>query len=503
MSDEHRALRAVIVAAVSSAEQATEEKDSIPGQLTACRQTCKRRGWNILAEIAIPGHSRNYNWLHEIIRDCEGYGQWVQLVESDIVDLVICRDYDRLWRTDALRAQVTALCREHRVQVFSLNQPVEPVQPGLLASGSDSHLVMEAMSGIISEMENRTRTRRMVAGKRARITKRGLPNYSNNTPYAYRRVGDGKYELVPEEAHWLRWIFDRRADDHWGYKHIAWVLTERGVQVPSLAPHRQQGIESRSGDWHAATVRGILRNPFYIGHVFWGGAYNENGKHPHAIPDELFEAAQRVTRQHSVYQKRGRSRPDHPLTGLARCAFCGHAMVYVPTKQGYAIRCAHYLSTRGTECMSNWQRVEPIHAFILATVKRIVQDPDAFLEYRNSQGDDDTTQTRIDGIDGLLEALQHRWERWNQAFEIGGISLAEMLEHRQRISQKTDALQDDREELAALQESGKTIMAGLQELQQVVGLLDDLTDRELNRVYLCLISRVLIARDQDPIIVWR
>ena len=323
-------------------------------------------------------------------------------------------------------------------------------------------------------------------------------------PYAYRRIDDGEYELVPEELSWLRWIFHRRADDHWGYKRIASELTERKVQVPSRSPYRQLGRESRSGVWRAPSVRGILRNPFYIGHVFWGGAYNENGKHPHAIPDELFETAQRVTRQHAVHRERGRERPGHPLTGLARCAFCDHAMVYVPTIKGaYAMRCAWYISTHGTYCTSNWQRVEPIHAFILATVKRVGHDPEAFLEYRHSQAEDDSTQTRMDGIDDLLVALQRRWDRWNHAFEIGGISLAEMLEHRQRISEQTTALKDEREELGALQESSKTIIAGLQELQQVVGLLDDLTDRELNRAYLCLISRVLIARGQDPVIVWR
>ena len=219
----------MIVAAVSSAEQASEEKDSIPGQLAACRQTCQQRGWTVVDEIAIPGHSRNYNWLHEIIRDCEGCGRWVQLVESDTVDLVVCRDYDRLWRTDALRAQITALCREHRTQVFSLNQPVEPVRPDLLASGSDSHLVMEAMSGIISEMENRARTRRMMAGKRARIIKRGLAVFAGSVPYGYKRGLDGNFELVPEELHWLRWIFERRAHDHWGYKRIAHKLTRLGV----------------------------------------------------------------------------------------------------------------------------------------------------------------------------------------------------------------------------------------------------------------------------------
>ncbi len=54
-------MRAIIVAAVSSAEQASEQKDSIPGQLAACRETCQQRGWTVADEVSILGHSRNYN----------------------------------------------------------------------------------------------------------------------------------------------------------------------------------------------------------------------------------------------------------------------------------------------------------------------------------------------------------------------------------------------------------------------------------------------------------
>ncbi len=55
-------MRAIIVAAVSSAEQASEEKDSIPGQLAACRETCQHTGWTVVDEVSILRYSRNYNW---------------------------------------------------------------------------------------------------------------------------------------------------------------------------------------------------------------------------------------------------------------------------------------------------------------------------------------------------------------------------------------------------------------------------------------------------------
>ncbi|NLT73160.1 MAG: recombinase family protein, partial [Chloroflexi bacterium] len=111
-------LRAAIVAAVSDPKQAAADKASIPDQIKDSRRLCEVRDWTPAAEVIIPGHSRNYNWLHEIVRDCPEYGEMIDLIEAGAVDLIVCRDYDRLWRTDALRAQVTALCREHGVQVY-------------------------------------------------------------------------------------------------------------------------------------------------------------------------------------------------------------------------------------------------------------------------------------------------------------------------------------------------------------------------------------------------
>jgi len=139
-------MRAVIVVAVSTGAQATEEKYSIPQQLEACQATCQQRGWTVAHEITLLGHSRNCDWLHEIVRDSEGYGQWVQLVESEAEDLVVCRDYDRLWRTDALRAlglassqwretAPSASAREERRQVLDFLTFARHVDPAELVAG--------------------------------------------------------------------------------------------------------------------------------------------------------------------------------------------------------------------------------------------------------------------------------------------------------------------------------------------------------------------------------
>jgi len=84
------------VAAVSTEAQAADDKSSIDVQLAECRQLCETRGWQVAREIVIPGHSRDYVWLHEIIRDCPQYAELVSAIEAGSADLVVVRHSDIL-----------------------------------------------------------------------------------------------------------------------------------------------------------------------------------------------------------------------------------------------------------------------------------------------------------------------------------------------------------------------------------------------------------------------
>lgn len=309
-------MRAVIVAAVSTGAQAAQEKYSIPQQLEVCRQVCDSHGWIVVATLSIEGHSRNYDWLHEIIRDCPEYGQLVKLIESRGIDLVVCRDYDRLWRTDALRAQLTALCRQHSVQIFSLNQPIEVRDREHLTIGSDSRLIVEAMSGVISQIENESRKRRHRLGMVAR-TRTGL--HPCAPPYGYSKDGDGLV-VVPDEARWVRRAFEQRAEGY-GLKLIAKELNER--DIPSPAGKR----------WCTSTVRRMLHRPVYLGYITWGDELVK-ARHEAIVDGDLWERVQRINERRAGWRF-DRRELRHALSGLAICGFCGSRMVfgiqYVPT----------------------------------------------------------------------------------------------------------------------------------------------------------------------------
>lgn len=476
-------MRALIVAAVSTTTQADAERDSIPSQLRLCRDVCAARGWPVAGEIVIPGHSRNYAWLHEIVRDSPDYARLVDAIAGHTMDLIVVRDYDRLWRTDALRAQLMALAREHRVQVYSANQPVEPVDPRHLIEASDTTRIMEALSGVLSEQENRTRTRRMMMGRRARVERRGLPIKGRFLWYGYRRDPETYIAVDPEQAVWVRWIYERCAHDRWGPVRIAEELERQRVPRPTTHAKR----------WHTGVVGRILSNPLYKGTLVWGDVVNEHSQVPAIVSEELWETVQAV-REHRA-GSRGRQH-TYALTGLVRCAQCGYAMSYAcytdkRRNQRYAyLRCSHYVSTRGHECASNYTACDVVEAAVLAQVQAVLSDDDA---WRAARGEDSGHAERIAELSAAIAELDARWARWNHAHEIGAIGLDEMLVHRQRILGERDTLKAQIDRLTANTALDRAASDARELMMALLPELPALPPDELNQVYNHLIKEIRVA----------
>lgn len=489
--------RALVVAAVSTGAQASEEKYSLPQQIEACGEVCEARGWQVIETIEIRGHSRYYNWLHEIIRDCPEYGQMVSLIESGRLDLIVVRDYDRLWRTDALRAQLAALCREHGVQIFSLNQPVEPEDPAHLRESTDSRLIVEALSGIIGQQENRARVRRLRLGMAGRI-RRGLHHSGGFPPYGYRRDGEGRLVLDPMEVPWVRHIFRRYLAGR-GIKGIAMELTEMGVPPPvskrPTTPHP-------SGEWRYKTISDILHNPVYKGFAYWGGVENPEGQHESLVDPADFDRVQVILAERGRFRSSPQD-PERVLRGLARCGFCGYAMTYWRLQGDLYLRCSLYGRTAGKRCRSNAHVAHRVHAQVLAQVQAVLDDPDLFLRMREEERQSDEAQAELEALERQLGEVQRRYARWDRLYEEEKINADELLMHRQRIYGRTDRLMARREELLGQLVDEEQFAETLTGLSDLVAQVAELPPHRLREeVYAPLIRRVILKRGSPPQIVW-
>jgi site-specific DNA recombinase len=488
--------RAAIVAAVSRPEQATRDKASLPEQLARCQAECSRRGWSVLAEITIPGHSRSYRSLIDLCADSPQYAEMVALIRAETVDLIITYAYDRLWRTDALRSQLTVICEDHRVQIFSLSEPVEPLALEELGEEeSDSAMILQAMGGVFSQQEVRRIVRRHRTGMFTRTSVKGLfPQ--GRVPLGYRRVDTDKpLELIESEAAWVRWIYERRAES-WGLVRIAEELNG-------------QGITTRYGNaWEPRVLPGLLSNPIYAGGVRlrkWtrtgpkrgqrklkGEVVTWNGQHPAIISRELWDEVQRVNR---LMRERGRgfdSRPPtHPLKGIVRCGYCGAVMVCIKGSRYYA--CGTYYHWGGRKCQCNTHKRESVEAAVWERVSLRLADPEALAdELLTDRGNGH--QEELSRMEAQQGDLAQRRRRILEAIESGDFDLRALAEREAALFHQEKALSARIEALRARQTDAQALRARILDLSQIVPHFQTLSPQEQNRCYARLLRAVRLSR---------
>lgn len=194
----------------------------------------------------------------------------------------------------------------------------------------------------MSRREFKTITRRMQGG-RVDAVRQGR-YVGNRPPYGYKRVklpGKGyTLEPIPEQADVVNLIFSLYTDSdpnkRMGTARLARYLNE--LEIPT-----QHGKK-----WIVATINGILRNPVYIGNVFFGSRpmikkrnsksrprkpreewVEAKGLHPSIVDEETYRRAQEIMKENS-HPPAPKGKISNPLAGLIRCAMCGGAIVLRP-----------------------------------------------------------------------------------------------------------------------------------------------------------------------------
>jgi DNA invertase Pin-like site-specific DNA recombinase len=477
--------RVVIVAAVSTPTQARSDQASLPEQVRDCRAACEAHGWQVVETITIPGQSRDYLWLHEIIRESPEYAHLVQLIESGQVDVVVCRHYDRLWSNSSLQAQVSALCRHHRVQVYSVMQPKDPLPPETLPRRPGLQGIMESLSGILRDEEQNIRVARHNVGMEGRV-RRGLHGASI-TPYGYLRGSGQQQPMIvdPTHAQWVRWMFERRAEG-WGYVRIARELDDRGVPPPI-----------RRRRWLDVTVRTLLRNSAYIGEARYGQFCNPQAAHEPIISRELWESARALDGTHFIRES------PHLLTGLVVCGYCGWGMCYHPREGGrrYVLSCNLYSHSGGKECQCNSRSARLVEGFIHQEIRQALADPVAFAEAAASDEGEDY-RAKLAGLDAQRQALSDRYQRWNELYESGGITAAELMAHRARLHGEVERLTSTSSALRAALARRESRAQRVIALGDILQHYDNLPPARLREVYTQLIAKIILKRGERPDIKW-
>ena len=219
-------------------------------------------------------------------------------------DLLLVYRVDRLARSVRGLAQILDELDHAKVQFRSATEPFE--------NGTAPGRMMLQVLGAFAEFERATLIDRVVAGME-RKAKRG-EWHGGQLPYGYSgKTND--LQVVEEEAKVVRRIFSMCGEKTWGAKAIANALNAEGCRTRTGRP------------WGPRTVLDLLRNPVYVGDVWFRGV-TYPGLHPAIVDRPTFATCAALLEERGESQRlKATHSSGYDLAGVSRCQGCRKRML--------------------------------------------------------------------------------------------------------------------------------------------------------------------------------
>lgn len=285
---------AVIYARYSSHQQ---RDVSIEQQVDACLRYAQENDLDVLrvyADRAMTGTNDNRPDFQAMIRDSA----------SRAFSFVIVYSLDRFSRDRYDSAVHKHTLKEHGVRVLSAMENIQDNPTGVL---------MESILEGFAEYYSKELAQKIRRGQRSNAEKCLAPG---SLPLGYKKGGDGRYEIVPEEAAVVREIYTRIAQGEL-FASIYEDLNRRGITT------------KHGRKWTTNSFSKLLSNERYVGVYEYAGVKVEGGVPP-ILERELYDRVQARCRSKANPrgpQKRRRETGVYLLTGKVYCGYCRGAMV--------------------------------------------------------------------------------------------------------------------------------------------------------------------------------
>ncbi len=290
-------IRAAVLARVSTEEQATEDRNSLPMQRRMIEAYAAREGMEIVATFEIPGESA---WTAEITRRPQ-FAAALEFATSGGCDALLVYDLSRFARDQRVLHECLYRLRRAGVRLIGVHNGLDYTSE----EGRD----WAGIEGVFAERASREQSRRIRHAYDQRF-ERGLSG--GDVPFGYERVAsDLPPRIVAEEADAIRWAFQQYAAGL-GFLAIASEWNRRG-----LRPHSKRGLQS----FGVSSVQRIIESRFYCGFISHLGR-ERVGAHEAIVSVEDWELAKGRTRRQTHRQREY----GLLLSGIAECSACGGPM---------------------------------------------------------------------------------------------------------------------------------------------------------------------------------
>ncbi|PKN92969.1 MAG: hypothetical protein CVU44_11090 [Chloroflexi bacterium HGW-Chloroflexi-6] len=497
-------IRHAIWAAVSTAEQAEEDRYSLETQEQVSRSVAKSKNWvESAGPYIVPGESRTkYINLSDAEREIPALRQMLDDAKAGKFDVIICYEYDRFRE---LLDPVARTLAHYGVQIFSVNQPLELQDPATFTPySSDAEFILRGMNQIISRAAVANLRRKYLSEMPKRVTQKGLP--AANMPWGYRKpagqetVADAIPELIPEIVPILHMMKDMILAGQSSYQ-VKDKLEQ--MQVPIPKKRLRLGDKSRT-EWDPTTIVRILRNPFYAGRVRWGvtKTHRDLRTGTRRVIDQTSDKILTGPGKHqpvwdwdthlAILAELDRRRPwlrghvTRQLSALLRCSVCGatlwrHSLreKRPPDERIIAWRCS--VGHASHMVQTNDDMLEKVAAKFTEIISANAQETESIQTHETELAD-----------------LRKRRARIGDGFEGGLFDLEEFSQRVASINEKIKALETIDREMSRTIGDNKARQAALEALRAIaaeVGLLTWMREadhQEVNKTLSYIVSHFVI-----------
>ena len=265
------------------------------------------------------------------------------------------------------------------------------------------------------------------------------------------------------------------------------------------ALNREGIISPRGNSWGKTTIHKILTNEAYIGTLVWGRSSLRNlppirseGAWPALVDRDTFKRVQALLKERAfvtTHPKRVAS--NYLLSGLAKCGYCGKALVGQDAKGGqfHYYVCGTLLKKVSGSCSSQYINSQKFENLVINRIKEQILTYDNLKELVslvNEEMDSAASdyRERLNVITVEIDNVNQRLERLYDALETGSLQLADLAPRIQRLRQRQEQLHAAHWEMENLLSDRKVELADMETVKSYVedlrNLLEDsqLTERK-------------------------
>ena len=413
------AKRAALAYRVSTKGQV--DHDDIPMQKIACRKFAQQQGWRMVQEKAEKGvsGSKVSASKRDVIQELR------MAANNKEFDILLVYMFDRLGRIESETPFVLEWFVQHGIEMWSTHEGQQRIESHGDKLMNYIRFWQAAGESEKTSMRTRDRIRQIVSSG----------HYAGGfVPYGYRAVNKGRVnkrdqpvkdlEIDPEEAAWVREVFEKVANEGASGYAMARMLNERGLRT-------RQGAKFQS-----VNIRRLIRHEGYTGYIMTKAARSEFMPQLQIVDSDLFtKANERMDSRckNAAENKNAAKKSGNPtlLAGIVVCAHCGAKMSAFLHTDRYKladgsirekVQAKYNCYQRGQhlrECDGqSLYLAERVDGVVLALVdqmfQQIKQEPyDRSIEQRIRQQDAEGNRKK-QAAEKKIQAARHKQQRYEE-----------------------------------------------------------------------------------------